>query len=112
MKTLFGDDPGKPSGDPSMSAPHNGTAASREGAEIAPATKQRQRQEVLAAIRRAGEHGRTCQELAELIGCKETAINGRTNELKDQGLVRLGDRRKSNLVMGQSKIRHQRWVAV
>lgn len=94
-------------------APHNGTAASREGAQSVAEHVERQMGRILAAVRLAGSTGLTNQEIAERCGIGQSAVCGRTNTLRDAGLIRLASERRCSRFRdgSRSSIRHQVWLA-
>ena len=62
----------------------------------------------LRAIRAAGARGLTTHELAEVVGIHRDAIQPRTSELRERGLIRDGGGRRTN-VTGKYAIV---WVAM
>lgn len=104
------DQPSAPSRKPP--APHNRTQSSRDGAEAASASVDRQCRRILAALREAGSTGCTNQELAERCGFMQTSVCGRTDRLRKLGLIVMQpERRLSRFRDGtKSKLSHQVWT--
>ena len=67
---------------------HGGNAQSESANERIRHAKQRQRELVVAAIRRAGPTGLTCKELAAAWRLGSNHISGRFTELKRLGVIR------------------------
>lgn len=73
-----------------------GSDTSLEAAQAKAKNVQHQRADVYLCILRAGENGRTWDEIVEILGCSPTA-NGRITELRDtfRLIVDSGRRRKT-----------------
>jgi hypothetical protein len=94
---------------PSPHPPHNGTAASRDGAAVAAPDFGEQCHRVYCTIRDAGARGATNHEIADQTGLTVNAVCGRTNESAEQGhIVHLDARRESDGCA--TGVRHQVWV--
>ena len=62
----------------------------------------------LLAIRAAGSHGLTTHELAETVRIHRDAIQPRTSELRDRGLIRDSGGRRENVTGKRAIV----WLAV
>ena len=88
-------------------AGHRGVETSIAAAEALAPKLGRLQCMALVAVRQAGEHGLTAEELAKVLQLERQSIQPRTSELRRKGLLRDSGQRRPNRTKKQAIV----WVA-